>query len=184
MNRKLQIPSFILLLFSIMYAPTKLWAQMEFVQNKGQWNDAVNFRGDFKTGSFFLEKKGFTVLLNDTADVRKLGTIVHGHGLSEKGGLPEQSFDFHSYAYKVNFLGASLHAVQLPDKIQPVYNNYFWGNDRSKWTSACKIYEAVTYQNIYPNIDVRYYSQGDKLKYDFIVHPGGNPSLIALNYIG
>ncbi|MEO6405347.1 MAG: PKD domain-containing protein, partial [Ferruginibacter sp.] len=42
----------------------------------------------------------------------------------------------------------------------------------------------VTYQNIYPNIDVRYYSQGDKLKYDFIVHPGGNPSLIALNYIG
>ena len=36
-------------------------AQMEFIQNKGQWDSRVEYRGDFSTGSFFLEKDGFTV---------------------------------------------------------------------------------------------------------------------------
>ena len=34
-------------------------AQMEFIQNKGQWDSRVEYRGDFSTGSFFLEKNGF-----------------------------------------------------------------------------------------------------------------------------
>ncbi len=184
MNRNTQILRFIILFLFIFNSPKVLLAQMEFVQNKGQWDAAVNFRGDFKTGSFFLEKKGFTVLLHDTADIKKLGDIAHGHGIRPQDGIHEQQFDLHSFAYKVNFLGASINAIQVPDKMVPGYNNYFIGNDRSKWTADCKLYEAITYKNIYPNIDVRYYSQGGRLKYDFIVYPGGNVSSIALNYIG
>ncbi|MBK6635543.1 MAG: hypothetical protein IPG38_15710 [Chitinophagaceae bacterium] len=53
-----------------------------------------------------------------------------------------------------------------------------------KWASECKIAQAVTYQNIYPNVDVRYYSDAGKMKYDFIVHPGGDIDQIAMQYTG
>ncbi|MEO7445957.1 MAG: PKD domain-containing protein [Ferruginibacter sp.] len=160
------------------------FAQMDFVENKGQWNAAVQYKGNFTSGSFFLEKKGFTVLLHDTADLRKLGTVVHGHGLPEKVTPEDQDFDIHSFAYKVNFLGANANAFRVGEKMQLEYNNYYLGNDPAKWASGCKIFQAITYKNIYPNIDIRYYSQGERLKYDFIVRPGGNVNAIALNYIG
>ncbi|MEJ7610820.1 MAG: SBBP repeat-containing protein [Ferruginibacter sp.] len=159
-------------------------AQVEFIQNKGQWNTKVNYRGDFSTGSFFLENKGFTVLLHRAEDMQKLSEFTHGH--SEKPGKQDLpgTFTLNSFAYNVSFLGASQNALRLPDKPLPTYNNYFIGTDESKWAPGCKIYTAVTYKNVYPNIDVRYYSTGERLKYDFIVHPGGNPAAIALRYDG
>lgn len=167
------------LLFSL-----QLFAQTEFVQNKGQWNKKVNYRSDFKTGSFFLENRGFTVLLNKPEDVARLSEYTHGHAKrSPKQDIPD-TFTFHSFAYNVTFLGAAANPERKPEKETPTYNNYFIGNDESQWASACKIYGAVTYKNVYPLIDVRYYSTGEKLKYDFIVHPGGNPEAIAMRYDG
>jgi gliding motility-associated-like protein len=158
---------------------------MEFVQNKGQWDKRVNYKGDFNTGAFFLENKGFTVLLNKPEDVKTLSEIKHGIRSPKSPKLPAlKDFVFHSFAYNVSFLGASTNPERIPDKPLPTYNNYFLGNDKSKWAGDCKIYNAVTYKNIYPNIDVRYYSTQNKLKYDFIVHPGGNPAAIALRYDG
>jgi gliding motility-associated-like protein len=164
------------------FASKKLFAQMEFVQNKGQWNNKVNYKADFKTGAFFLENNGFTVLLNKPEDVVALSEYMHGH--QKKMDKHQKPNAFHSYAYNVTFLGANEKVTNIPDKPLPTYNNYFKGNDKTKWAGDCKIYNAITYKNIYPNIDVRYYSTQDKLKYDFIVYPGGNPSLIAMRYDG
>ena len=44
--------------------------------------------------------------------------------------------------------------------------------------------QAVTYQNMYPGIDVRYYTNDGKLKYDIIVHPGADLSPLAMKYDG
>jgi len=172
----------LLLLSAGFFFSKDLKAQMEFVENRGQWNSNVNYRGDFNTGSFFIENKGFTVLLNDPKDVQALSEIAHGHKASKE--TLSQPLVFHSFAYKVKFLGASAKIRSVPDKALPTYNNYFIGNDRSAWAGNCKIFQAITYKNVYPNIDVRYYSSADKLKYDFIVHPGGNVSQIALQYDG
>ena len=155
-------------------------AQTQFIQNKGQWDKRVNYRGDFTTGSFFLENKGFTVLLNRPEDLDKLAEYTHGHGAK----LPADTFTLHSFSYNVSFLGASKDPQRIPEKPLPTYNNYYIGNDSSKWAPDCKIYLAVTYKDVYPNIDVRYYSVGSQLKYDFIVHPGGNPNAIAMRYDG
>ncbi len=154
---------------------------MEFIENKGQWNKQVHYRSDFSSGSFFLENNGFTVLLNSPWDLQKMGEYMHG--VKDKT-IANENFVLHSFAYKVNFLGGSLSPKSLPDKPSISYNNYFLGNDEKLWASNCKQYQAVTYKNVYPNIDIRYYSNGDKLKYDFIVHPGGNPNNIAMRFDG
>lgn len=155
---------------------------MEFVENRGQWDNKINFRGDFKTGSFFIENKGFTVLMHNPDEMQVLSEIAHGHYKDKK--IASQPFILHSFAYKVKFLGAAADIKAIPDKPFPTYNNYFIGNNRSSWANNCKLFQAITYKNVYPNIDVRYYSNAGQLKYDFIVHPGGNVSAIAMQYEG
>src|SRR5207244_12224176 len=51
-------------------------------------------------------------------------------------------------------------------------------------------YRKITYQDIYPRIDLEIkinsesYSVNLPIKYSFIVHPGGNPGNIILEYEG
>ncbi len=157
---------------------------MEFVQNKGQWNQNINYKSEFSTGAFFLENRGFTVLLNNLQDVLQKNEYYHGQEKTSSKSSTQQLQIFHSHAYNVTFLGGAFTPKNIPDKPLKSYNNYFIGNKESNWAGDCKIYSAVTYKNIYPNIDVRYYSTQQTLKYDFIVHPGGNPALIAMRYDG
>ncbi len=179
--RKITYPS-ILILSAVLSIKTAK-AQIEFIQNKGQWDSRVVYRGDFSTGSFFLENQGFTVLLHNTDDLKNVSDQMHGHNpnLATTG----QPITLRSHAYKVQFLGTSSFSARIvPDKIQPYQNNYFIGNDQAKWASGCQLSQAVTYKNVYPNIDVRYYSDAARLKYDIIVHPGGNINAIAMQYTG
>lgn len=157
-------------------------AQMEFIQNKGQWDSRVAYRGDFSTGSFFVENEGFTVVVHNTDDLKNLSDQMHGH--NPNNPTNGQPIVLNSHAYRVKFLGGSSFAKSMPDKIQPHHNNYFLGSDQSKWASDCKIAQAVSYQNIYPNVDVRYYSDAGRMKYDIIVHPGGDINAIAMQYSG
>ena len=69
----------------------------------------------------------------------------------------------------------------IPDKPLDTYNNYFIGNDSTKWARNCRIYQGVTYKNIYPGIDLRYYTDNGKLKYDLIIHPGADPKILQCN---
>ena len=39
---------------------------------------------------------------------------------------------------------------------------------------------AVTVKNVYPNVDVRYYTDNGTMKYDIIVKPGADISKIAI----
>jgi gliding motility-associated-like protein len=191
-----KITKFVLTVAPIIFVAHTAAAQMEFVENKGQWDSKVNFRADFSTGSFFLENKGFTVDLHNPLDLQQVTEQLHGHSgtasiVNNKSSVTrppqnntEPSVIVRSHAYKVNFLGSANNIIATPDKVQVTYNNYLLGNDKTKWASNCKVYQAVTYKNVYPNIDVRYYTESGTLKYDLIVRPGGNPNAIAMRYDG
>ena len=191
-----------LIVFVIILAALKISAQssgyLEFVENKGQWDSLVRFKADIGTGSFFLHKKGFTVILQNPDDLARV--IQLHHGGSTKGtdkflsssanknlhenNAPGNDFIIHAHTYRVTFQDANEDPEIVPDKPLASYNNYFIGNDPSKWKGGCKIYQGVTYKNIYPNIDLRYYTNNGTLKYDLIVHPGGNPDKIIMKYEG
>ena len=174
-------------------------ANIEFVENKGQWDQRVQFKGELPTGALFLEKKGFSVLLYNADDLTALTSAHHGvlgtgSGAFRKAGTPAstaagsktaQGQDMlRAHAYRVSFAGASDGVQILPDKALPGNNNYFIGNDPAKWASDCRVFQGVTYKNIYPNIDVRYYTNNGQLKYDIIVHPGGDLSAVQMTYAG
>ena len=104
----------------------------------------------------------------------------------EPAGVNGSSVDLlmHSHFYQVEFVNSSEQVEISGDKPLDTYNNYFIGNDPAKWQSNCRVYQAVVYRNIYPNIDLRYYTENNQLKYDLVVHPGGNPDNIILKYKG
>lgn len=168
--------------FSVAQAQT---GTIEFVENKGQWDAQVRFMGQFPAGAFFIRNTGFTVLQYNPQDYEALAERLHGH--SEDGARrpsPEEAFKVRAHAYHVNFQGTAKQTRLVPDKAIAAYNNYILGNDPSKWAAACKIYLGVTVEDLYPGIDMRYYTQEGLLKYDLIVKPGADLSRIAMKYEG
>ncbi|HEV2478417.1 MAG TPA: hypothetical protein VGS79_02085, partial [Puia sp.] len=179
-------------------------SNIEFVENKGQWDPRVQFKGELPAGALFLEKTGFSVMLYDTTDLQALtlahhgvparsggsynsvgpkGAAVPGAGAVASGAVAGRDM-LRAHAYRVSFTDASENVEIVPDKPLPGYNNYFIGRDPSKWASNCRVFQGVTYKNLYPNIDVRYYTNNGQLKYDIIVHPGGDISKVRMNYTG
>ena len=173
---------FFLLIPANLFVAGTAFSQTEFIENKGQWDKQVKFMTNAGNGAFFLQKKGFTVLQHDANDLER---VTHKNHTRNNVASAFEKAVLRSHAYNVEFVGANENAEIIPDKPLPSVNNYFIGNDKSKWASDCKIYGGVTYKNVYPNIDVRYYSAADtRLKYDIIVHPGGDLNKIALQYKG
>ncbi len=176
-----------ILLASILIPALALQAQqygnIEFIENKGQWDSRVKYKGDVSNGAFFVRAGGFTVLQHSPEDMARIAELTHGH-ISEASKLNSNAYMVRSHAWNVDFVGANSSVRVVPDKMIPTYNNYFIGNDPSKWASNCRIFQAVTLENIYPNVDARYYTDRGTLKYDIIVKPGGDVSKIALKYDG
>ncbi|MCK5560899.1 MAG: SBBP repeat-containing protein, partial [Thermoplasmata archaeon] len=63
-------------------------------------------------------------------------------------------------------------------------SNFFYGNDSSKWCTDVPNFQEIFYENIYENIDLRYYNTDKGLKYDFIVRPDGDFTDIKMSYEG
>ena len=161
-----------------------LFAQMQFIENKGQWDERVTYMTNIGDGAVFLERNSFTVLEHNTKDMDAMRAKLHNH--SQGTGQPSGTEPvIHSHAYNVEFLNSNPNPQIIADKVLPGVSNYFIGNDRSKWASGCKTFLGVTYKNIYPGIDIRYYSDGgSRLKYDIIAYPGSDINKIALKYKG
>ncbi|MEO6453632.1 MAG: SBBP repeat-containing protein, partial [Ginsengibacter sp.] len=161
-----------------------VFSQVEFVENKGQWDSKVKFMSKVGTGAFYLQKNGFTVIQYNQKDVDRLIEKARGHTPAIQARSLNSNI-LNSHVYNVEFINANPSPEIIPDKELPSVNNYFIGNDKSKWAGNCKIYKGVTYKNIYPGIDLRYYIDGgERLKYDVIVHPGADIKNIALKYTG
>jgi len=108
------------------------------------------------------------------------GKANGGGGGSAPSGDP---FLLHSHSFRVRFENSNAQVEIDAGNPQDAYNNYFY-RDRAHWATHCRIFHAVTFRNIYPGIDLRYYANEGTLKYDLIVHPGADPNQIRLSYQG
>lgn len=85
------------------------------------------------------------------------------------------------YRVEANLIGANTNIQPLYELPLSYTEQYFGKGEDIKAQS----YARIVYPSVYPNIDwVLYVNDGGHLKYDFIVHPGGNPSDIRIRYSG
>jgi hypothetical protein len=133
---------------------------LAFEANHGQLDSRVDF---------MTRTDAATVFLTPTAAVFSLnGPNGGGHGA----------------AVHMQIVGANPNATPLAGEQQPGIVNYFIGNDPSKWHTNVATFGDVQYQDVYPGIDLAYYSNNGRLEYDFVVSPGADPAAITLNFAG
>jgi hypothetical protein len=175
-------------IFALTNLPKANAQRFEFVENKGQWNSLVKFSGKTDAGAFYIQDAGYKVVLHQPDDARRIKEHFTGHtegaGAIQQQATAPDNWVIRSHAYTVSFKGASAQAKVSNEPLKNTLNNYFIDNDTSKWASGCKVYNEVVYANIYPGIDVRYYTGGASIKYDFIVRPGADASKIVLDFKG
>ena len=169
--------SFFFCLFSglaFLYAQDR---QALFTPNLGQWEGNFLYKLPLQQGAVFLEENGYTAVLhqNDVAADQHDGH-EHPHGSLKSSK---------AIAVKMAWVGSSPAATKVNGQESAGhYKNYLLGNDPSRWQSFVPVYHQLHYQQIYPGIDVRYYSYGDHLKYDINVSPGAKAGRIAMRYEG
>lgn len=184
--------------------------RLQFKENKGQWNPEVLYRAQLPNGRIYLRKTGITYSLLSGEDMHALRESRHGKYESEndnhlpydKGprhlsnarqmnslqqGVPgrnsNKSLILHGHAYQVNFLKASPEVQIIPDHESAARYNYLIG-DRSHWGQNVCAFGGITYKNLYPQTDMRIYSNTQGLKYDLILHPGSDLKNIRFEYKG
>ncbi len=67
---------------------------------------------------------------------------------------------------------------------QEYYENYYTTGDADHGITNVHTYKTITYKEIYPNIDMVLRAIPTGMKYEFIVHPGGNISDIKMQWDG
>jgi hypothetical protein len=58
------------------------------------------------------------------------------------------------------------------------------GNDAKRWLHGLPQFRQLRYPALYPGIDLVWYSRDGDLEFDFVVHPGADPSAIRLQVSG
>ncbi len=168
--------SFLLLILGTFITSSKAQQALQFIPNEGQWSEPFLYKGITSTAEVYLEHGGITYSLGANDNFIK----IHDY----KEGLSTTAPTLNYHAYKMKWLHANYQAQVVSSKKQNAYHNYFLGNDPNHWKSNVGIYLNVDYKELYSNIDLHIGSEKGNLKYDFIVHPNGNPSDIQLEFEG
>lgn len=148
----------------------------DIIENKGQWPASVLYATDVEHGKVFLENAGFTYHFFDLSPI----TNAHNTGIAPAAG----SLRAKGHVVKQEFIGANKKAFSQGKGIQKTYYNYFIGNNESSWAGGCRAYAEIDRLAVYAGINFRYYVSDFTLKYDWIVAPNADPSLIQWKYNG
>jgi PKD repeat protein len=155
---------------------------LRFIQNKGQWNESIDFQAQVPGGRLAVSATGFSVLLLDMEEIEHRHMAKHGT-INESDGQPS-SEPINGHYFRINLLGSNKQAKAIVQMPLDGHYNYFLGNDTSRWAANALAYSSILYQDVYQGIDFRVSSLGNNLKYDFIVKPGANPAQIRIEYDG
>jgi hypothetical protein len=149
----------------------------QFIENRGQTDPSVKF---------YAKKGSTTVYLTDTAIVSDFIFLRQMTKKNKEIASSEEEAKTHQrQVVKMALKNSNPQPVITgKDKQETIYN-YFIGNDPSKWRSEVPSYNEVYYKDVYAGIDLRFYTAGNGgLEYDFIVHPGADPTTIAMSVEG
>jgi gliding motility-associated-like protein len=157
--------------------------QLDFVENKGQWEQQVSFRVKLHETDIWFEKDRFVFSLLHPDQLEDfLGFKFLPTEEKIKRGIPDGMIDGH--AYHMIFENAKSDVKITAEGQLPHHENYFLGNDPSRWVSEVGVYNKIIYSGLYDDIDLMIYEHDGKFKYDFIVAPGADPSMIVTRFEG
>lgn len=154
-----------------------------FTENKGQFSNEVLFQTYVQDATVYLCKnKIVTVFTSETKDDQI--NEQDSNQIYRNRMLLREPQKLEMISIVAEFVDSNPDTVVIGGHQISHKNNYFIGNNPEQWYIDVPNYQSLTYQNIYPGIDLIYYGSDGLLKYDFIVQPGADPSQITVHYQG
>ncbi len=159
------------------YEPLEIKTQandISIIKNKGQFDTEAEYRLRLKAAQMDFHQDHILTVLRDPAEA---GRHAHAHSHGEGHELEHEISHYHGVVHR--FLGARTAAIKPAGK-KNYFHNYFYGSGPSDWYSQVPLYQSLTYQGLYEDIDLSYYESGGHLKWDFIISPGADPADIRI----
>ena len=152
-----------------------------FIPNQGQFDSRVVYAVQGRDKSIFFTEQGLTVVLTDkpvAASARKDDRLRRIGSPEPVAYTPKKR-----WALKLDFVDANPQA--RPETLEPADTliSYFKGRPE-EWRTGLRASRRIIYRNLWPGIDLIYSGTVNRLKYDFIVHPGADPDRIRLAWRG
>ena len=159
---------------------------LAFEANEGQTDPQVKYLARGNGYTLFLTPSDAVFSFRSTSapDNDRVG---HGRALGvQKTTQPRsRSAEKNSTAVlRMKMLGSNVQAKVAASKPLPGKINYFIGNESKKWHTAVAQYEHVSYENVYPGVNMAFHGLQRQLEFDFIVTPRADPALINLGFTG
>jgi len=165
-------PGRLYILILLLCTDNALQGQFRLTPNLGQWDAPFLFKADLRGAKLFVSEGELTYLFYDAAKIHSLQ-----HTPVERDSLPV-------HVIRIRFSGASPEARYTGENAFGDYANYFLGSKPERWKSRVSSYRKLYVHNVYPDIDFELFESEGRLKYNFIVRPGGDPAQIKLTYTG
>lgn len=102
---------------------------------------------------------------------------------NDKGDVGIQKDKLELYRLDMTLVGSNPHARVRAEGELAGYVNYYLPHCPGGITGV-KEYRRIVYENIYDNIDLELFSVDGRVKYNFVVRPGGHAANIRMRYEG
>jgi len=137
-----------------------------FDRNVGQTDRSVLYIAHGLGYSLFLTRTGATIVLPSPGPAHRNSRSPESNSftLSFKDANPRTEVEG---------------VEELPGK-----SNYFSGSDPKSWRTQASQYRRVRYRQLYPGIDLIFYSQNGRMEYDLVAGPGADLGVVHLQATG
>ncbi|MBK8227108.1 MAG: gliding motility-associated C-terminal domain-containing protein [Flavobacteriales bacterium] len=163
-----------LLSFLAAIAAVACSGQARFIENKGQWPDAVRYRAELDGVVLWAQDDA---VLFDLFDAKAL----HDAHANVKDPLPET---LRHHAVCMRFVSAT--AGGRADAAQRLtgLHSYFLGRDPKRWAGGARAFAEMSLRAIAPGCDAVFRAGRSGAKYDLVVAPGADPAAIRIAFEG
>jgi hypothetical protein len=158
---------------------------LAFEQNQGQTDAQVKYMARGSGYTLFLTAKDAVFSLRSLSAEGKTATGGSGTELHAKNSPRQRNPRKDSIAVvRMQLVGGNSLAKVSASGQLPGKSNYFVGNDPSQWHTDVAHYARVSYQDVYPGVNLAFHGAQRQLEFDFVVAPGANPAPIGFHLTG
>jgi hypothetical protein len=157
---------------------------LAFEQNQGQTDPQVKYLARGHGYTLFLTANDAVFSLHSRPAASKASA---GQSPRDEPQSPAQRHNNQKDLLSVvhmHLLGANAQATVQGTDATAGTANYFIGNDPGKWRTGVARYARVSYQNVYPGVNMAFHGSGRELEFDFVLAPGANPAPIGFRFSG
>ena len=148
---------------------------LQFIPNQGQMDGQVAYYVQGRDKTIYFTSEGLTFVLAEQ---------VQKDGKKQPGPVDSNGSDAtQRWVVKLDFVDSNADAKPVGLEKSGAIISYFKGKPE-EWKAGIPAFSKIIYRELWPGIDLLYYGTFNRMKYEFIVHPGADPSRIKLAYRG